>query len=226
MISHKHKCVFVHIPKTAGQSVEHVFLEQNGLTWEGRAPLLLRPNDDLSKGPERLAHLYADEYVKFDYMEQDAFDQYYKFAFVRNPFDRLVSEYRYRNLDSQYNFKDFVLKHLPAGEMTNDFRHIVPQSRYVYDSEGNCLVDFVGKFESIQSDFSKVCSALNLPSLELPHNNKSKAKQKSIWLQVKSSLGMQQKAKKISYQEFYDSELQELVSTMYQDDLKHFDYSF
>ena len=46
MISHKHKTIFVHIPKTGGQSVESVFIEDEGLTWDTRAPLLLRRNDD------------------------------------------------------------------------------------------------------------------------------------------------------------------------------------
>ena len=63
MISHRHRCVFVHIPKVAGQSIEHVFLGWNGLNWKGRAPLLLRPNEDPRKGPPRLAHLRAQDYV-------------------------------------------------------------------------------------------------------------------------------------------------------------------
>jgi hypothetical protein len=44
MISYKRKCVFVHIPKCAGQSIESVFDNDAGLTWENRAPFLLRPN--------------------------------------------------------------------------------------------------------------------------------------------------------------------------------------
>ncbi|MBK8973380.1 MAG: hypothetical protein IPM37_19215 [Hahellaceae bacterium] len=82
MICHDFKCVFVHVPKAAGMSVEHYFLDRLGLTWETRAPLLLRPNDDPSKGPERLAHLYAEEYVRFGYLSQAQFDEYYE-IFIR-----------------------------------------------------------------------------------------------------------------------------------------------
>ena len=44
MISYKRKCVFVHMLKCTGQSIESVFVNDAGLTWEDRAPLLLRPN--------------------------------------------------------------------------------------------------------------------------------------------------------------------------------------
>ena len=57
MISHHHKCVFIHIPKNAGQSIENLFLELLNLTWETKAPLLLRPNDCLELGPRYLTTL-------------------------------------------------------------------------------------------------------------------------------------------------------------------------
>src|SRR5262245_2591511 len=85
MISHAQRCVFVHIPKVAGQSVEHVFVGWNNLTWKKRAPLLLRPNDNPAKGPPRLAHLRAEEYVQFGYLPPEKFASYFKFSFVRNP---------------------------------------------------------------------------------------------------------------------------------------------
>ena len=66
MISHHQKCVFVHIPKNAGQSIEHVFINLLELTWETRAPLLLRRNEHPELGPLRLAHLKAEEYVKYN----------------------------------------------------------------------------------------------------------------------------------------------------------------
>lgn len=68
MICHPYRCVFVHVPKTAGMSIEHVFLGLQGLTWEKRSALLLRHNDDPAKGPPRLSHLKASEYVSREFV--------------------------------------------------------------------------------------------------------------------------------------------------------------
>ena len=98
MISHIHKVIFVHIPKCAGQSVERMFLKDLGLCWDNRASLLLRPKLVSELGPERLAHLFAIEYEKFGFIESSKFQQYFKFAFVRDPIDRILSELNYRQI--------------------------------------------------------------------------------------------------------------------------------
>jgi len=87
VISRHHKTVFVHVPKYGGQSIEIMFLEGLSLDWETRAPLLLRPNNVTAIGPLRLAHLLASEYVRFKYFSDDHLKEYYKFSYVRNPYD-------------------------------------------------------------------------------------------------------------------------------------------
>ena len=98
MISIKHNIIFIHIPKCAGQSIENIFLKDLGLTWQERHPLLLRPRTGKEKGPERLAHLYAEEYFKFGFISKEAYDKFFKFTIIRNPIDRFLSEINYRRI--------------------------------------------------------------------------------------------------------------------------------
>ena len=70
MISHRHNVLFVHIPKCAGQAIELAFLRDLGLDWGQRQSLLLRKRAANESGPDRLAHLYAHEYVKFGYVTE------------------------------------------------------------------------------------------------------------------------------------------------------------
>jgi site-specific recombinase len=77
MICKEYNSLFVHIPRTAGQSVEHFFLRLLGLCWQDRYRLLLRINQDPKRGPRRLAHLTASEYVSLGYLTASEFDSYY-----------------------------------------------------------------------------------------------------------------------------------------------------
>lgn len=217
MICKEYKCVFVHIPKTAGQSVEHLFLRLLGLTWHERAPLLLRYNRDPRLGPERLAHLTAEEYVRCGYMNEAEFSSYYKFSFVRNPWARLVSEYHYRKYAGNMDFKSFLMRGLPQPGPSDAYRHIVPQCDFLYDISGRLLVDFVGRFESLQADFDIVCQRLRIADTRLPHINASAAVHAGT---VGSS------SLPTSYTKYYDEETKALVAEMYRKDIDTFSYEF
>ncbi len=222
MISHKYKCIFVHIPKTAGQSIEHFFLKLHGLTWEKRAPLLLRYNPDPKKGPESLAHLTAEEYVKYGYVTQKQFDEYFKFAFVRNPWDRLLSEYHYRNYHKHYTFTEFVTHGLPQADNYSDrYRHIMPQSDFIYDDNDKLIVDFVGRFENLQKDFRLILKKLNLPPSDLPHVNKSKGKRFFCFTKIFNFITPKRRREKYYYKEPID-----LINLLYSRDIQNFGYKF
>ena len=229
MISDQYKCIFVHIPKAAGKSVEHFFLNLHGLSWNDRAPLLLRPNPDPEKGPQRLAHLKATEYMDCGYVDEKTFEDYFKFTFVRNPWSRLVSEYRYRDYHKKMSFRDFVFNGLPEeSSYTDAYRHIVPQYDFLYDSAGNQLVDFVGKFETIQKDFDQVCAQLNIADSHLSHVNSSSFKTyvKESLEKIKRLVLFQGKKKRYPYTDLYDHETIAAVEKMYEKDIDTFKYSF
>ncbi len=220
MISHRHQCVFVHVPKTAGISIEHVFLTLHGLSWEERAPLLLRFNADPARGPERLSHLTATEYVDCGHISEAGFDAYFKFSFVRNPWARLVSEYNYRRYFTLMSFRDFVVGGFPAPCRYSDAsRHVMPQYDYLHDQAGRCLVDFIGRFENLQADFDRVCSVLGIAPVRLPHVNASDSGDSAPAPTAPATARKPHVA-------YYDSETRELVGRRYQQDVEAFGYRF
>jgi len=233
MISHKHNCIFIHIPKNAGQSMEHVFLDLAGLTWETRAPLLLRPNDKSEIGPPRLAHLKARDYVKYQYISQELFDNYFKFAFVRNPWDRMVSIYKFSRYSLILDFNSFY-KHIFLPKMWHDkYWFVGPQSDFICDQSGKIIMDFVGRFETLQSDFTKICQMMGLPDINLPHVNKSTQKVNQTGFQFKKILrrsiwNIQGKKLPIfkNYRDYYDEKTKNDVGELYRSDIEIFGYTF
>jgi hypothetical protein len=157
----KHKCIFIHIPRTAGTSIANALF------------------DDGDRG-----HTPAYAYRAFD---PDRFTSYFKFAFVRNPYSRLVSSYHQvrRNahnprvsqwaskyLDNLNGFSDF----LERLDENQSFRRIVlaldhfrPQHEFV-TCDGELELDFIGRFENLNADFQNVASTLNLDA-SLPYKN-------------------------------------------------------
>ena len=169
MYSATFKSIFVHIPKTGGQSIEQAFLQMHGLAWNERRGLLLGKNRRPDQGPRRLSHLFALEYCEFGYVSRKVFASCLKFATVRNPFDRLVSEYRYRAGKRALRFTDFI----KSAQRLRDDRHFVPQSKYLLDGAGRVIVDRILRFETLGSDFEQISQELFGRSVELSHTNKS-----------------------------------------------------
>ncbi len=229
MICQSFNCVFIHIPKTAGRSIEIFFMNKLGLDRENeehRAQLLIADNEDPAKGTEKLSHLSATEYVQCGHITQQEFSRFYKFSFVRNPWARLVSEYRYRSFLSHKSFKDFVMNKLPTPGRNDKYRHIMPQSKMLYDQGGHLLVDFVGKFECLQEDFKQVCKHLKFENSSLSHTNSSDKKSRELRRKIRNLLYRNGEGGLRNYVDFYDTETREVVSNLYQADIKNFGYSF
>lgn len=179
MISLKRKVLFVHIPKTGGQSIEAVFLKDSDVSWADRGELMLGRNPMRDRGPTRLAHLYAREYVELGLITQADFDRFIRFAIVRHPYDRIISEYRYRAAmwkkkgDPMTSFDEFIRWEL-EDEKLDVARHLVPQVTYVLDPAGNPMVPHILKFESLVDGLKPLWHTIFGFVPELPHKNASK----------------------------------------------------
>jgi hypothetical protein len=125
-------------------SIEDSFIRSLGLRFfKGQCPpLLLSYNQDQIIGPPSLAHLPPKDYVKKSYLSQELFDRYYKFSFVRNPWARTVSIYKYFQYHRILSFEDFMRYRFP--ELWKDrYDFVRPQVDFLYDENGQQLVDFI-----------------------------------------------------------------------------------
>tara|TARA_A100001515_G_scaffold141909_1_gene139664 strand:+ start:378 stop:947 length:570 start_codon:yes stop_codon:yes gene_type:complete len=187
MINHEHKFIFVRVAKTASTSIitklPKSFNSCKGWKY------------DCNHIP--IWHLKAN-------LDKDVFDTYFKFAFVRNPFERAVSIVEYVNAFNRDNgfphlicdFKEFYVK-----EFTNE------QEKSKYSSQYDFIkgCDFVGKLENLQEDFNIVCDKIGIRRQKLPHKNKTNHRH---------------------YTEYYDEETREIVAKKYAKDIEYFEYKF
>jgi hypothetical protein len=178
MISHPHRTLFVHIPKCGGQNVEHAFLNALSLTWENRAPLLLRPRMDGELAPPRLAHLLLQDYVKNCYISPALYAAYFKFAVVRNPYERLVSFYRYLGIAERKGLNVFVQEDLAAilNPTHPSYWFFRPQVDYLQGPAGQPGLDAVYRLESLSEAWPKIAAKAGLGAAELPHVNQSQSR--------------------------------------------------
>jgi len=205
MICHRWKTLFIHIPKTGGQSIEQVFLDKMGLDWDTRGPLLLTTNHDPEAGPPFLAHLTAGEYLSKGHLAPIDFNDYFRFTVVRNPWDRAVSEYKYRYA-REMDFRDFILAAYPAPEVSNEERHLMPQWSFVHDENGQSLVDHIIRFEECGRQFAEISMRIFGEPIALPQVNQSPDRR--------------------PYREFCDAETREAIANRYQSDIAWLGYEF
>ncbi|MFT4803168.1 MAG: hypothetical protein ACJA2S_004808 [Cyclobacteriaceae bacterium] len=172
MISHPHKCIFIHIPKTAGQSIENYFLQQLGLNQKQGLPLLIGRNMKDGIGPPEITHLTSEELLNYHFINSDLYHSYYKFAFVRNPYKRAYSLYRCMYYDRIMSFDEYARTKLSRQLWKDQHWFVRPQRDFIIDSNNESMMDFTGKFENLTNDFKKVIKAIGSPNNELIHTNK------------------------------------------------------
>jgi len=162
MINHKHKFVFIHIPKTGGTSIESLFINNAHIK-------------DVA-GKHNMVSDIGSEFLK----------KYFTFTFVRNPWDRMVSYYNFRLKRSfeMYNhgdsFKEWI-RFLCSDEVQKIKAYhfnlaIKSQYEFLVSKSNEISVDFIGRFENLQQDFCIVCDKIGIPQQKLPHVNKTKHK--------------------------------------------------
>ncbi len=203
LISRQHNFVFIHIYKNAGTSITAALMPFATSKWRGLANRALRKYTKYFDPRPFPSHIKASEMV--DRMGRKSFDSFFSFAIVRNPWDWQVSLYQYMLKDTTHEWHDFT-KRLGSFEKYIVWRceeQVRFQKDFIY-SNGELLVDFVGRFETLNEDFEKICSRIGI-SASLPKLNVSNTK---------------------PYREFYSSETKELVRRAFDPDISLLEYEF
>jgi len=182
------KFIFIHTPKTGGTSITEFF---SGVGRKDPLPLE--------------HHITYEQCLK----EKPEIKDYFSFAFVRNPWNRVVSSYHdttilERTTEKTLSFKEFVKQTLPhhlSKKPEHNTIHYFPCYYFLGDD-----INFIGRTETIIEDFTKIQKILSLEG-NLPHARNSSRKEKE-------------------YRNFYDVETKQIVEELYIKDIEEFGYEF
>jgi len=182
LLSPRHRFLFVHIPKTGGTSVRAALAP---LRWRDPWywPMCLCARFSHLSG-HRLA-LKLPRHAKIvaakELLPRAYFAALFKFAIVRNPWDLQVSSFHHirrerpHYLGGHREFTDFLRWKLDP-ERPYQYHldvSIEPQSDYLVDLRGQLCVDFIGRYERLESDFAEICRRLGVGPLRLPHRRRA-----------------------------------------------------
>lgn len=208
IISHKNKFIFIHNYKVAGTSV------REALSGYGNKSFLASNTRDklkfISGSFPRVYSNQFEHHIKANELKSKIpstiFKEYFKFGFVRNPWDWQVSLYKFmikrkthhqhQLIKSMKNFDEYI-----DWRVHNELRL---QKEFFYDRD-TCLMDYIGKMENLNNDFSIICNKIGVKS-ELTHLNSSRTVEDS-------------------FLNYYSQETINLVDEAFKEDIKLFGYS-
>ena len=176
MINHKHKFIYLHTPKTGGMSIGSALYEALGIK-----------------------DTYQSFHIHYDDLNEEILRDYFVFTFVRNPWDRIVSDYRYKEeINANFSFEsfsnnpqfcyeqqyktsvkptdiDFFDNHKDTSNYFSEFIHTISQLDFLkgkFNHNINTLpfIDFIGRYENIEQDFKYICDKIGITA-KLPHKN-------------------------------------------------------
>ncbi len=206
IVSHLHRYIFVAMPKTGTHSVrqalrEHLGpddIEQVGLFVNKRFPF-----DEVAQ----IKHGHLSVRQMRPYLGDAVCDEYFKFTFVRNPFDRFVSYCAFMTRqhgaferDPQGTMRRILFELRPM-----DHVHFQPQYTLLTNDADALEMDVIGRVERMQDDYDAICAKIGIPSRALDKVNSSK---------------------RGDYRQYYDQALIDGVTELYRRDLELFGYAF
>ena len=209
IISHTYKFIFIHINKCAGTSITKALLpvlgERDlilGCTPEGE-----KLNIESMRQGGLTKHSKAQ--IIRENVGAEIWNNYFKFSFVRNPWDLTVSQYHWciktswddeknsiKRIKELEDFEDYLLSPLSCRQNCID---------HISDIYGNINIDYVGKFERLSNDFNEVCERTGLPNIKI---------------------GIHNSTEHLHYTEYYNPLTRDLIKDRHARDIHYFNYTF
>ncbi len=189
MINHQHKFLFIHIPRTGGSSIESQFNYKEKI--------------------EKNKHWNLNDWK--NHLNSNDFDSYFKFTFVRNPWDIIVSKYFDKGwYSSPIQGRGGEIGYHSGKTLKYFLEHYKPA---IHES-GDSLLDyfdpeqmnFVGRFENRSQDLEYIC--------------------KKIGININTNTKARSHKNKKHYTEYYDDETRAIVAEKYAQDIECFGYKF
>jgi hypothetical protein len=213
-VNHDLKAIFIHIPKTAGTYISKRLEENYGF----KTYLLKRPDhksfclsmDKTNITHENKIHGTLMYYKTSPYinnimnMNKKKWDTYFKFCFIRNPYDRLVSGWNYVN---KYNIPLANFININKSLTDWDYWHVfMNQSRHIINEKGKIGVDYIGRYEQLEEHFEVILKQIGIHNITHCKNVKINSK------------------KHKDYKTYYDEELINKVYLQFKEDFDNFEY--
>ena len=202
MISLQHNFLYVHIPKTAGNAVQNILRHYS----EDKIVCEKPGQDGVERFQVRSDRYQTEKHSTLNDYRRELGDamlaKLFKFCCVRNPWERAVSFY-FSPHRGPVEWDRKAFKELMAG--------IVPATAFVTLDKPSGKkhpfenVDFVIRYERLESDFREACNRIGIPPAELPVRNKST---------------------RGHFAQYYDADLVELVRTRFREEVEYFGYEF
>ena len=206
IISALHRFVFAAVPKTGTHSVRQALREHMGPDDLEQVRLFLEKRFPI---PElaRLGHGHVTLQQVRPFMSKADFEGFFKFAFVRNPFDRFVSFCAFMTRGTNMFERDAkgVMRHILFTVRPVDQIVFQPQHIFVTDEQGALLSDYIGRVEQMQQSYDEICRRIGIAATPLDKINASQ---------------------RGDYRQYYDQQLIDGVSELYARDLELFGYDF
>jgi hypothetical protein len=194
MISHDKKFIIICPPKTASTSVVVSLLKYASIN------KVIRENYKNFEFTDEFA--VASKHTPISaMMDKSPFKNYLKIGMVRNPFDRIVSRWKWHR--AKNTFSDFIT-YSKRNPMPMKFDPLSNQLNY-FTFNNEIKIDRFIRYESLQSDFNQVCEEIGIAPIKLDHLNKTRRK---------------------DYTVYYNEKLKDMLSEIFHPDIDFFNYKF